>query len=153
MITCELMLGALREAKKASKLSEVPVGCIIYDYKNKKIIAKAHNQNIKNYDCTAHSEILALRKACRIKKTSILDDCDLYVTLEPCSMCASAISFARIRRVYFGCEDKKSGGVYNGAKVFEVKSCHHKPEIYDGILKKESSKLLKDFFKNLRKSS
>lgn len=144
------MHEAVKEAKKAFKIDEVPVGAIVFDSKTGKIIARTHNKNISNLDSTAHAEILAIKQACKKKKSHRLDDCDLYVTLEPCAMCAGAISLARIRRVYFGAEDKKSGGVINGARVFDSSSSHHKPEIYSGIDEAECEDILKDFFAKKR---
>ena len=140
------MQEAIKEARKAFELNEVPVGAVVIDSKTGKIIAKTHNKNILDKDPTAHAEILALKEACRIKNTHRLDECDLYVTLEPCAMCAGAIALSRIRRVYYGASDKKSGGVENGARVFESSSCHHKPEIYGNINSQECENLLKDFF-------
>jgi len=150
MKTNSLINEAVKEAKKAFELDEVPVGAIIFDSSTGKIIAKAHNKNISKKDSTAHAEILAIKEACKIKKSHRLDNCDLYVTLEPCAMCAGAISLARIRRLYFGAEDKKSGSVLNGSHVFESNSCHHKPEIYSHINEKECEKLLKEFFAKKR---
>ena len=141
-----LMSYALEQAIEGFKNNEVPVGAIIFDNKTKKIIAKNYNQNLKLHDATAHAEILAIRQACLIKNSSKLDDCDLYVTLEPCSMCASAISLARIKRLYYGASDSKSGGVENGPRIFSSGSCHHKPEIYNGIREAEASELLREFF-------
>jgi tRNA(adenine34) deaminase len=141
---------ALKEAKIAFDLNEVPVGAIIVDSKTGKIIARSHNKNITQKDSTSHAEILAIKEACKIKESHRLDDCDLYVTLEPCAMCAGAISLARIRRLYFGAEDKKSGGTVNGAQIFESKSTHHKPEIYGEINDQECSGLLKKFFQSKR---
>jgi tRNA(adenine34) deaminase len=139
---------ALNQAQIAFSQGEVPVGAVIV--KNNQIIAAAHNQNITLKDSTAHAEILAIRKANQILQTHRLDDCDLYVSLEPCSMCASAISLARIRRLYYAASDPKSGGVENGAKIFTHQQCHHKPEIYSGIGAVESEKLLKEFFAQKR---
>jgi tRNA(Arg) A34 adenosine deaminase TadA len=114
------------------------------------IIAAAHNLVVTQHDPTAHAELLAIRSACAALGSERLTDCDLYVTLEPCPMCAQAISFARIRRVYFGAYDEKGGGVENGARIFSQHSCHHKPEIYGGIQESECAQLLKDFFKDRR---
>jgi tRNA(adenine34) deaminase len=139
---------ALEQAKIAFVQNEVPVGAVVV--LGGQIIASAHNQNISLKDPTAHAEILALRKACEVLKSHRLEDCDLYVSLEPCVMCAGAISNARIRRVYYAASDAKSGGVENGAKVFSHPQCHHKPEIYGGIGALESEALLKDFFSTKR---
>ncbi len=141
---------ALIQARLAFEQGEVPVGAVMV--KNNQIIAAAYNQNIALQDSTAHAEILAIREANKILKTHRLDDCDLYVTLEPCPMCAAAISLARIRRLYYAASDAKSGGVEVGAKIFSHKQCHHRPEIYSGINALESEKLLKTFFIQKRKS-
>lgn len=140
------MTMALKEAEKAANRDEVPVGAIIIDTTTGKVIAKAGNESEEKHDPTMHAEIVAIKQAAKAKKNSRLTNCDMYITLEPCPMCAQAISFARIRRLYFGAYDQKSGGVEHGARVFEASSCHHKPEIYGGINEKESTKLLKDFF-------
>ena len=142
------MEEALAQAKLAFKKDEVPVGAVIVE--NGKIIASAHNYNLHLKDPTAHAEILALRCAAKIKNSSRLDDCDLYVTLEPCAMCASAIALARIRRVYYAASDKKFGAVENGAKIFSSSSCFHKPEIYSGIQEEDAKELLIKFFKSKR---
>jgi tRNA(adenine34) deaminase len=141
---------AINQAQLAFKQGEVPVGAVIV--KNNQIIAAAHNQNIFLKDTTAHAEILAIRKANQILQTHRLDNCDLYVSLEPCPMCASAISLARIKRLYYAASDEKSGGIENGAKIFNHRQCHHKPEIYSGIGAVESEKLLKEFFSQKRKT-
>lgn len=140
--------SAISQAQIAAKNSEVPIGAIIV--KDNKIIASAHNLVEKNSDPTAHAEILAIRSACEIIKSPRLMDCDLYVTLEPCAMCAQAISFARIRRLYFGAYDEKGGGVENGARVFSHATCNHKPEVYGGINESECGDLLREFFKAKR---
>lgn len=139
---------ALRQARIASEKNEVPIGSVIVE--NGKIIASTHNQNLTLSDPTAHAEILAIRQATEIKNSSRLDGCDIYSTLEPCAMCASAISLARIKRVYYAASDQKFGAVENGAKIFSSTSCHHRPEVYSGIAAEESKKLLKDFFKTKR---
>jgi len=136
---------AIKEAKKALLKNEVPVGAVIVDGVGN-IIARSHNGNITRKDSTAHAEILAIREACEKTDSHRLDNCTLYVTLEPCSMCAGAISLARIRRVYFGASDLKFGAVEHGPKIFNSSSCHHRPEVYSGIKEEECQKLLKDFF-------
>jgi len=141
---------AIKEAKKAYLLNEVPVGAVITD-KDGNVIAKAFNQVEKNQDPTAHAEILVIKEATLKIKNKYLIDYHLYVTLEPCSMCASAIQNTRIKRLYFGCNDEKSGAVNNGAKIFNQKNCNHKPEIYDGIKESECSFLIKHFFSEIRK--
>lgn len=139
---------ALDQAKIAFENNEVPVGAVIVE--NGEIIATAHNQNIFLNDPTAHAEILVLREAAKIKNQHRLDGCDLYVTLEPCAMCAAAISLAKIRRVYYAISDEKFGAVENGARIFHSKSCHHFPEIYSGFCEDESRNLLQNFFKSKR---
>ena len=142
------MQSAIDEARTSAARGEVPIGAVIV--REGKIIASAHNLTETNADPTAHAELLAIRAACATLKTPRLTDCDLYVTLEPCAMCAAAISFARIRRLYFGAHDEKGGGVTNGARFFSQATCHHKPEIYGGISERECAELLKDFFKARR---
>ena len=150
MTDTDYMKIALKEAQKAFEIDEVPIGAVIVDPITQKIIAKAHNKTEFGQDITAHAEILALRKACRKLKAKRLWNLDLYVTLEPCTMCAAAISFARIRRIIYGACDEKGGAIDNGVKFFQSKTCHHKPEVISGILQNESSQLLKNFFKNKR---
>lgn len=142
------MAEALNQAKIAAKQDEVPVGAVVVC--DGEIIALAHNQNLTLIDPTAHAEIVALRAAATIKGSSRLDDCDLYVTLEPCAMCAAAISLARIRNVFYACGDAKFGAVENGVRFFASSSCYHKPEVYSGIGESESKKMLQDFFKKKR---
>ena len=140
---------ALEQAEIAFKKDEVPVGAIIVD-KNKQIIAQSYNQNISLKDPTAHAEILVIRTACLLKNSHRLDGCDLYVTLEPCAMCAAAISLARIERLYYAVPDSKFGAVENGTKFFSNRSCYHKPQIYSQIGYDKSIKLLKKFFSKKR---
>ena len=142
------MEEALKQARIAFEKDEVPVGAVIVE--NGKIIATSHNQNLILKDPTAHAEILVMREAAKIKDSARLDGCDLYVTLEPCAMCASAIALARIRRVYYAASDVKFGAVENGARIFSSTSCHHKPEIYSGISEEESKELMQKFFRNKR---
>lgn len=142
------MAQAIEQALLAQTQGDVPIGAVI-TY-NDEIIAAAGNEIIQLDDPTAHAELLALRRASQKLGSARLIDCDLYVTLEPCPMCAQAISFARIRRLYFGAYDPKGGGVDHGPKIFEQKTCHHKPEIYGGIQENECGKLLKDFFRKKR---
>jgi tRNA(adenine34) deaminase len=139
---------ALDQAKIAFAKDEVPVGAVIVE--NGKVIAKAYNQNRFLNDPTAHAEILAIRMAAEFKKSSRLDGCDLYVTLEPCAMCAAAISLAKIKRLYYAASDKKFGAVENGLNFFASESCFFKPEIYHGFFEEESKKMLLDFFKSKR---
>lgn len=136
---------ALAEARAAAARGEVPVGALIVDERGK-ILAQAGNRTRERNDPTAHAEILAIRAACAVLNSERLIGCDLYVTLEPCPMCAAAISFARIRRLYYGAADPKSGGVDHGARVFEQSSCHHAPEVYSGFAETDSAALLSQFF-------
>jgi len=143
------MATALEYAKKAADCGEVPVGAVLVG-PDGAIIATAHNMTESWNDPTAHAEILVIREAARVWKSPRLAGCDLYVTLEPCAMCAAAISFARIRRVYFGAYDPKGGGVEHGGRFFSQTTCHHAPEIVGGIMETESAGLLKTFFEQRR---
>ena len=143
------MDDALEEAAKAFKRGEVPVGAVIVETSGN-IIARAGNETRGRMDPSAHAELIAIRKACNTLKTERLLNCDMYVTLEPCAMCAALIAHARIRRVYFAASDPKSGGVQQGARVFEHKQTHHVPEIYSGIGEEKAVKLLRDFFAEKR---
>ena len=140
---------ALDEARAAAAAGEVPVGCVIV--RDGEVIAQAHNRTLADRDPTAHCEMLAIRARRRRRSASErLTDCDLYVTLEPCAMCAAAISFARIRRLYYGAADVKGGAVENGVRFFASPTCHHRPEVYGGIAEAEAAALLKDFFRERR---
>lgn len=143
------MARALQLAEQAAALGEVPVGAVIVSPENE-MIAEAGNRIILDHDPTAHAEILAIRAAAARLGSERLIGCDLYVTLEPCTMCAGAISFARMRRVYFGCTDPKGGGVEHGACFFEQPTCHHRPEVYGGIQEEAARRLLKEFFAEKR---
>ena len=145
----EPMLRAFAEAEKAAGLGEVPVGAVIVD-KLGNILAVAGNRTLADHDPTAHAEMIAIRAAAAKLGSERLVDCDLYVTLEPCAMCAGAISFARIRRVYFAASDEKMGAIEHGPVFFAQPTCHHKPEVYGGIGGQRAETLLKDFFKNRR---
>jgi cytidine deaminase len=140
---------ALDEARAAAARCEVPVGAVVVDPSGA-IIARAGNRTRETCDPTAHAEILAIRQACRLVGSDRLVGHDLYVTLEPCPMCAAALSFARIARLYYGAADPKSGGVAQGARVFSHPQCHHRPEVYDGIAAADSERLLREFFGSLR---
>jgi tRNA(Arg) A34 adenosine deaminase TadA len=142
------MALALDEARAAAARGEVPVGAVIV--KDGRVIAAAGNQPRELNDPTAHAELLAIRRACEALQDERLTGCDLYVTLEPCTMCAAAISFARIRRVYFGASDPKGGAVEHGVRFFTRETCHHAPEVYGGIREREAGKLLRDFFAERR---
>ncbi|WP_419906357.1 nucleoside deaminase [Hoeflea sp.] len=139
---------ALEEAKSAGARGEVPVGAVLV--RNGEILARCGNQTRASFDVTAHAEILAIRSAAAALKSERLPECDLYVTLEPCAMCAAAISFARIRRLYFGAEDIKGGAVINGPRFFDQATCHHAPEVYSGIAESEASDILVKFFQQKR---
>ena len=138
------MTLALDEARAAAAQGEVPVGAVVV--KDGAVIAAAHNRPRELNDPTAHAEMLAIRRACEVLSDERLTDCDLYVTLEPCAMCAAAISFARIRRLYFGAADPKGGAVENGPRFFTQPTCHHAPEVYGGIREGEAAGLLQEFF-------
>lgn len=142
------MLAALDEARQASTRGEVPVGAVVVH--NGTIIARAGNRVEELRDVTAHAEQLALREASRVLQNPRLTDCDLYVTLEPCPMCATAISFARIRRLYFGAYDAKGGGVENGPRLYTQPTCHHAPEVVGGVQESECAQLLQEFFRARR---
>jgi tRNA(adenine34) deaminase len=135
---------ALDEARAAALRGEVPIGAVVV--RAGAVIARAGNRTRELCDPTAHAEVLAIRAACQVMQSERLPDCDLYVTLEPCPICAGTISAARIARLYFGAADPKSGGTLHGARVFSHPQCHHVPEIYDGISADESEDLLKGFF-------
>jgi len=139
---------ALQEARAAGARGEVPVGCAIV--RGNELIARAGNRTILDKDPTAHAELLAIRQAAAALGSERLTDCDLYVTLEPCAMCTAAMSFARIRRLYFGAADPKGGAVEHGVRFFASPTCHHRPEVYGGISESESAALLKEFFQARR---
>ena len=139
---------ALEEARGAAARAEVPVGCAVV--RNGEVVARAGNRTLADKDPTAHAELLAIRAAAAALGSARLAGCDLYVTLEPCAMCAAAMSFARIRRLYFGAADPKGGAVEHGVRFFAAPTCHHRPEVYGGIDENESAALLKDFFQARR---
>ena len=141
----------IAEAEAASKRGDIPVGAVIVAADEKKILARSGNMVEVNTDPTGHAEIIVLRKAALKLGATRLSLCDIYVTLEPCAMCAQAISFSRIRRVYFGAYDYKGGGVENGARIFNQPTCHHVPEVIGGIEEEKCANLLKDFFALRRK--
>jgi cytidine deaminase len=142
------MAAALDEARAAALRGEVPVGAVVV--RGNEVVARAGNRTRELSDPTAHAEMLAIRAACGVLGSERLAGCDLYVTLEPCPMCAAAIGFARIGRLYYGAADPKSGGVAVGARVFSHPQCHHAPEVYDGIGAAEAEALLKGFFAQKR---
>jgi tRNA(adenine34) deaminase len=148
MASPSFMQLALAEARAAGTRGEVPVGCVIV--RGAEVIARAGNRTVADRDPTAHAELLALRATAAKLGSERLTDCDLYVTLEPCAMCAAAMSFARIRRLYFGAADEKGGAVENGVRFFASPTCHHRPEVYGGIDESACAALLKDFFQARR---
>ena len=139
---------ALDEARKAAEAGDVPVGAVVT--RNGEVIATSGNAMRADFDPTAHAEMVALREAARRLGTSRLDDCDLWVTLEPCAMCAGAIALARIARLYFAAPDPKGGAVLHGPRLFAQPTCHHAPEVYPGIGEREAASLLRDFFRERR---
>jgi cytidine deaminase len=143
------MKAALAEARAAALRGEVPVGAVVVG-PDGDVLASAGNRTREQADPTAHAELLAIREACARLGSERLTGCDLYVTLEPCAMCAAAISAARIARLYYGASDPKSGGVAHGARVFSHPQAHHAPEVYDGIAADEAAALLSEFFRNRR---
>ena len=147
-MTQSFMDLALEEARAAQTAGEVPIGCVVV--RGGSVIASAGNRTIADRDPTSHAEILAIRDAAHALGSERLTDCDLYVTLEPCAMCAGAISFARIRRLYYGASDPKGGAVDNGVRFFASPTCHHAPEVYSAVGEEASAVLLRDFFKARR---
>lgn len=142
------MEAALAEAEAAARRDEVPIGAVVV--RDGAILARAGNRTRELNDPTAHAEMLAIREACRLTQSERLPDADLYVTLEPCPMCAAAISFARLRRLYFAAYDPKGGAVENGVRLYSSPTCHHQPEVYGGLSESEAAALLRDFFKERR---
>ncbi len=142
------MEAAFAEAEAAAARGEVPIGAVVVE--DGAIVARAGNRTRELNDPTAHAEALAIREACRRAASERLPQADLYVTLEPCPMCAAAISFARIRRLYFGATDEKGGAVVSGVRLFAQPTCHHAPEIYAGIAEQRAAELLKSFFREKR---
>lgn len=142
---------ALRQARLAAGRGEVPVGAVVLSADGR-VIARAGNRTEADSDASAHAELVVLREAASILRTARLADCDLVVTLEPCPMCAHAISLFRIRRLIFGAYDPKGGGVEHGARVFAATSCHHRPEVVGGVRETEAASLLRDFFRERRQS-
>ena len=139
---------ALEEARKAQELGEVPVGCVIV--RDGAVLAVAHNRTLTDRDPTAHAETIAIRAAAARLGSERLTGCDLHVTLEPCAMCAAAMSFARIRRLYYGAADAKGGAVDSGVRFFAQPTCHHRPDVYGGISEAEAAALLRGFFEARR---
>ena len=143
------MLMAIKEAEKSASLDEVPVGAIIV--KDNKVIARGHNLREKSNDPTSHAEINAIRKACKKLGSWRLEDCTIYVTIEPCSMCAGTLLWTRIKRIVYGAPDLKGGALASSFNLFEVKNINHHPEITGGILYEECGKMMSSFFKEKRK--
>ncbi len=139
---------ALDEARAAGARGEVPVGCVVVI--DGAVIARAGNRTLADRDPTAHAELLAIRQAAAVLGSERLTACDLYVSLEPCTMCAAAMSFARIRRLYYGAADPKGGAVENGVKFFSAPTCHHRPDVYGGMSAAEAAALLTEFFQARR---
>ncbi|MFL9828510.1 nucleoside deaminase [Rhodoplanes sp. SY1] len=139
---------ALAEARAAGDAGEVPIGCVIV--RDGAVVARAGNRTLADRDPTAHAEMLAIRAACATLGSERLPDCDLYVTLEPCPMCAAAISFSRIRRLYYAAGDPKGGAVESGVRLFTSPTCHHRPDVYSGIGETAAAALLRGFFKARR---
>ena len=135
---------ALDEARAAQIAGEVPVGCVVV--RDGAVIARAGNRTLRDRDPTAHAELIAIRQTAAALGSERLTECDLHVTLEPCAMCAAAISFARVRRLYYGATDPKGGAVDSGVRFFAQPSCHHRPEVYGGINESAAAALLRDFF-------
>jgi tRNA(Arg) A34 adenosine deaminase TadA len=144
------MIEAIAEAKTAAALGEVPIGAVLVHGGTGEIIARAGNRTEQQNDPTAHAELLVIREGGQKLAAPRLPECDLYVTLEPCPMCATAISFARIRRVYFGAYDPKGGGIDHGPRLYTLPTCHHAPEVYGGISEQECGGILKEFFRDRR---
>jgi tRNA(Arg) A34 adenosine deaminase TadA len=148
----DFMAEAMAEARAAATRGEVPVGAVLVDGATGKIVATSGNTTEADRDPTAHAEMRVIRAACAAMGATRLPDCDLYVTLEPCPMCATAISFARIRRLYFGAYDPKGGGVEHGPRIFAQPTCHHAPDVFGGISETDCADILRDFFKKLRQT-
>ncbi|UVC11760.1 nucleoside deaminase [Rhizobium sp. TH2] len=142
------MMTALDEARAAGTRGEVPIGAVVV--RNGEVIARAGNRTREFNDATAHAEIVAIREASATLGDERLVDADLYVTLEPCTMCAGAISFARIRRLYYGAQDPKGGAVESGVRFYASATCHHAPEVYSGIAETEAAEILREFFRERR---
>lgn len=144
------MERALAEAQQAASRGEVPVGAVLVEGASGRIVAARGNRTRERPDPTAHAEMIVIREAAKALGAERLTGCDLYVTLEPCPMCAQAISFARIRRLYYGAADPKGGGVEHGPRIFSQATCHHAPEVYGGIDEARAGALLRDFFAEKR---
>ncbi len=150
MVETTYMTQALEAAQAATVYGEVPVGAVLVEAASGRVLAITANRVEQDRDPTAHAEILAIRAGAKELQTPRLTDCDLYVTLEPCAMCAQAIAFARLRRVVFGAYDPKGGGVEHGARIFTQPTCHHAPEVIGGLEEEACGALLREFFAGLR---
>jgi tRNA(adenine34) deaminase len=148
MMARSFMDAALEAAQAAAAAGEVPIGCVIV--RDGRIVATAGNRTLRDRDPSAHAELLAIRQAAGLLGSERLTDCDLYVSLEPCTMCAAAISFARIRRLYYGATDPKGGAVDSGVRFYSSSTCHHAPDVYPGIGEADAARLLRDFFRARR---
>jgi len=148
MAAVSFMAEALSEARAARDAGEVPIGCVVV--RDGVVVGRGGNRTITDCDPTAHAEIVAIREAARAIGSERLIDCDLYVTLEPCAMCAGAISFARIRRLYYGAGDPKGGAVDHGTRFFASPTCHHRPEVYGQVGESEAGEMLREFFRERR---
>ncbi|ASX27855.1 tRNA-specific adenosine deaminase [Rickettsia sp. MEAM1 (Bemisia tabaci)] len=144
------MREALKQAELAFSKNEVPVGAVIVDRENQKIIAKSYNNTEEKNNTLYHAEIIAINKACKIISSKNLSNYDIYVTLEPCAMCATAIAHSRLRRLFYGASDSKHGAVESNLRYFNSKACFHRPDIYSGIFAEDSALLMKEFFKKIR---
>lgn len=146
----QYMRIALEEAEKAGTRDEVPIGAVLVHRETGEILARDGNRTIERNDPTAHAEILVIRQGCEKAGAQRIPECDLYVTLEPCALCAAAISFARIGTLYYGAPDPKGGGIDHGPRFFTQPTCHHRPDVQSGILAEDGGKILKDFFAGKR---
>jgi len=144
------MAIAFEEAESAMQEGEIPVGAALFHGQTGKLIAKAHNKTLQNVDPTWHAEMDVIKNACKTLETTYLNDYVLFTTLEPCAMCATACAHAKVGQIYFGAYDVKSGGTVNGARIFNQQTCHHKPEVYGGIMEGICQGLIRDFFKKKR---
>lgn len=144
------MIEALAEARAAALRGEIPVGAVLVDGRSGAVVARAGNRTEADNDPTAHAEMIVIRQATALAGAPRLEDCDLYVTLEPCAMCAAALSFARLRRLYFGAYDPKGGGVEHGGRFYAQPTCHHRPDVFGGIAEQDCAQLLREFFRERR---
>lgn len=144
---------ALAEAEYAKECGEVPIGAVLVNAETGEIVTRSGNRTIEFFDPSAHAEMMVIREGCRVARAQRIPECDLYVTLEPCAMCAAAISFARIRKLYFGAYDRKGGGVEHGGRFYQQATCHHRPQVEGGLLADDCAAILKDFFVEKRKNA